>query len=324
MIDRGARYICAMPQSHPIKFLKRHQIDDAKWDRRVEQDPTAPIYSSSWYLDAATNKQWNAIVYEDYAYLLPLPLNFRFFRLPRVVTPPLSQQLGVLTSVNLEEEVIVKERVKAMLKAIPAHYLSVHLKLRLSAYFKGLDRFTPRTNLCIDLSKRSHKEIYANYGRSLKSRLRKASQRYTFQPSQDIDAFMDMFRQEVGPKAKLKEWSYQRMTTILRKCMEKEQGRAYRAVDTHGNVHGQCFFAGRQRIINLMAASSSAGRSGFAMHFLLDSMIAQAIEEGASLFDFEGSELPGVRQFFESFGSEVELYFTYKSGLENWRHKWGI
>ncbi|MEM6395181.1 MAG: hypothetical protein AAF741_02450 [Bacteroidota bacterium] len=308
-----------MPQPHPIRFLKRYQIDDSAWDERVAQDPSMPIYTMSWYLDAATKAQWHAIVYGDYEYLLPLPLNFRFFGLPRVVTPPLCQQLGVLTSSDLplggQEEADAKGRIRAMLSAIPSRYLDTNLKLRLPWIIKGEKSLSRRLNLIIDLSKYDYDRIHTGYNKSLKKRLRRASRQYLIEPCEDITALIEMYRKEVGLKAGLKPWMYNRISEIISACIERKEGQIWKIITPNAEVHARGFFAGKSRVINLFGSSNAAGRAGFAMHFLLDRVIAKSAEGGANIFDFEGSQIPGVRQFFESYGPDEEFYFDYRSSL---------
>ncbi|MEM8584279.1 MAG: hypothetical protein AAGF87_08420 [Bacteroidota bacterium] len=302
--------------SSTIRFLKRQQINDDLWNKRVSDAEHKLPYTFSWYLDAATRSKWDAVVYGNYEFLLPLPLNLKWFGLPRVVTPPFCQQLGVLaTSADLASpasQVEANDRIRAMLEAIPGRYLKLHLQLSLPSDLGQLAALRPRTNLCIDLSNQSYQKITKNYSKSLKKRIRRASGQYRLVASEDVPALIELYKKEVGTKANLKSWMYQRIQAIINECLARDYGQVWSAVHLDGSAHAMGFFAGQCRIINLFGASNESGRAGFAMHFMLDQVMKNALDKGASIFDFEGSEIPGVRSFFQSFGPSEEPYWVYQ------------
>ena len=62
-----------------------------------------------------------------------------------------------------------------------------------------------------------------------------------------------------------------------------------------------------------MNAVTDAGRKQAALHFLFDNIIRK-FQGQAAVFDFEGSEIPGIRAFFESFGAKNEPYTFFERG----------
>jgi hypothetical protein len=66
-----------------------------------------------------------------------------------------------------------------------------------------------------------------------------------------------------------------------------------------------------------MNTTTSEGRKVEANHYLVDSVIKEFA--GTSLtFDFEGSDLPGVKSFYENFGAVNEPYFIVKYNNLPW------
>ena len=63
------------------------------------------------------------------------------------------------------------------------------------------------------------------------------------------------------------------------------------------------------RLINLFAASTELGYQREGMARLLVALIEAYRGEGR-LLDFEGSDLPGVAEFFRSFGPEERPYYA--------------
>ena len=65
-----------------------------------------------------------------------------------------------------------------------------------------------------------------------------------------------------------------------------------------------------KRIYNLMNTTTMDGRNLKANHFLIDEIIREF--SGTNLlFDFEGSDLPGVKEFYQNFGPINQPYFHY-------------
>jgi hypothetical protein len=89
-----------------IRHLKHSEIDLQKWDSCVQNAANALVYAESWYLDIVS-PHWEALVADDYEYVMPLPVK-RKFGIPFLVQPPLSQQLGVF-SLHIIDKSIVKQ-----------------------------------------------------------------------------------------------------------------------------------------------------------------------------------------------------------------------
>jgi hypothetical protein len=67
------------------------------------------------------------------------------------------------------------------------------------------------------------------------------------------------------------------------------------------------FLRDERRIYNLMNATTEEGRVAEANHFLLDNVLRDFA--GSNLiFDFEGSDIPGIRSFYEKFGAINQPY----------------
>ena len=59
-----------------------------------------------------------------------------------------------------------------------------------------------------------------------------------------------------------------------------------------------------------MPTTTPLGRKQYAMHFLLDNLFKEYAGT-TRLFDFEGSDLAGVKKFYEQFGSINQPYLHW-------------
>lgn len=93
--------------------------------------------------------------------------------------------------------------------------------------------------------------------------------------------------------------------------MERNSGILLLAVskDDCNDCHAAGFFAwDRQTMYYIAGGYNNSDKKGEAMSFLLWRGILLAKEKNLT-FDFEGSMVPGIAEFFRSFGSEASTYY---------------
>ena len=68
-----------------IRYIRRKEIDIAKYDACIETAINARIYAYSWYLDIVADN-WDILVLNDYEAVMPLPWRSKYFI--KYVYPP--------------------------------------------------------------------------------------------------------------------------------------------------------------------------------------------------------------------------------------------
>lgn len=281
--------------------MLHEQIDVQKWNACVERYGLP--YGYSWYLDAVTQNHWNALVMGDYEVVMPLPFNRKIFGLYQIYQPMLCQQLGWFGSASLQAN--------TFLLAIPDKYRKIALFVN-KVDDPWVESLKARQNLILPLDK-SIEEIRKSYSKSLRKRIRKAesSQVVRFD-NEAVDELIETYRHELNDRLGWSSNQYEQAAKLFRIAIDKNQA-VIAKVEEAGKLMAIGFFLkGNDRLINLFGASTIAGRQAYAMHLLLDRMIAFAKETALAYFDFEGSEIPGVEAFFRSFGSQAVPYFQYE------------
>lgn len=163
-----------------------------------------------------------------------------------------------------------------------------------------------RTNFVLDLSPELA-ILQRNFQRALRRKLKKYGP-ITLSPAEPA-LIVKHYREQVGQKAGLKNWHYERITNLMEACSQKEMGLLLRAdEENHGLLAAGFFPLHQGRLINLFAASTVLGYQREGMARLLAALIETYRGEGR-LLDFEGSDLPGVAEFFRSFGPEERGYY---------------
>lgn len=290
-----------------IHYLRHQQIDLQRWDRAVARAANRLPYAYSWYLNAVAPGRWHGLVEGDYKRVMPLPWNAKWLGYRQLYQPPFCQQLGVFGP-SVSQAVVDR-----FLQAIPASYRYQHLQLNAQSK-PGPDLLVnclPRTNLLIDLQP-TYGELQQAYSKSLKKRLNRATAHLQLQPLAEASVLVELYREQLQDKIGLPPAHYRTIYRLIEAAQAQQAASIYGVYDQQGILCAAGFFLqAAGRIINLFGASNARGREKFAMHFLLDQVIRQ--HSGQPLiFDFEGSEIPGVAAFFRSFGSREEVYYLYQ------------
>lgn len=284
-----------------IRILHNSKIDKAKWDACIDADHTALIYSRSWLLDIMA-EDWYGAVAGDYSAVLPLPVKKKF-GLRFIAMPPFVQQLNVA---GMHDNTLIKALQKEVLQFSPL--------IQFSTGSKGLfpeTQAVKRTNYILPLN-RPYEAILDKYTSPCRKNLAKAARRGC-RLCEDIST---------NDVAKFYSNAYSSRSSYTGKHLS-----AIKQLLDYAKAQGQCTVAGvrdsegvlvyagsllddGRRLYYILGAPDEKGREMRATYFFIDRMIQRFAGQRA-LFDFEGSDIPAVAQFYKSFSPEAEHYFRF-------------
>jgi len=308
-----------------IRYLRHTEIDKSAWDRCIQQAPNGLVYGYSWYLDHLC-PGWDALILDDYQAVFPLPWNAKIPGFRQIFQPFFVQQLGIFSSSPFQQE-----WTRLFLNGIPPKFrrIQLHLTAAETPVLEQAFSWSARTNLCLDLHP-SYEELQQAYNRRMRSYLRKAQEELVFvEHPLSPEELVRLYRAFQGHKFQCDEKSYQRFIALMHTAIERKHGFIAGATDREGNLTVAGFFLqSHGRIYNVFGSSNELGRSMRSMQFLLDALIRQYAGQ-ALVLDFEGSSIPSIARFFQSFGARPEIYYAIKKGdlplpirwVKNWRSK---
>ena len=286
-----------------ITILPAREIDENKWNHCVVENTNGLIYSSTAYLNAMA-ENWQGLIIDDYASVMALPWKKKI-GIRYAYTPPFIQQLGLIgdtTSVDWQE----------LLAAVQGFisFADIHFNFSNTA-IQSITEVFPKTNLVLDLAV-GYLAIESGYKTDLKENIKKANTGHVVYGNEDykigIERYKSYYRERMPH---IKENDYNNFLRLCQSLQKKDQCFARSVRNESGDVLAiGVFLSDQKRIYNLMNTTSKKGRDKEANHLLLNSVIKE-FSGKCLLFDFEGSELPGVRFFYEKFGAENEPYFHY-------------
>ncbi len=280
-----------------MNLFSNDMIDRKRWDAAIGHSTRPAIYAMSWYLDIMC-PQWKAIVWGDYKAVMPLP-TARKWVFNYVYTPAFIQQLGVFS-----DTMDIDECLKNAQTLLKKHFSLVDLKIHDQHNVPERNA----KNYILDLNhpfehirkhfKRSFMEAFKQTG--------KTAGEFSFEDDLEAafrfnDALYDYRSVNVSAR------DYGRFKQLVRtlKARRKCYLPTWRVED---RVLAQAIVLEDDRRYYLMtSACLEEGRALRANHALMYHLL-QALSEQQMIFDFEGSNIPGVAAFYESMGAVAIPY----------------
>jgi Acetyltransferase (GNAT) domain len=286
-----------------IRYLKRQEIDIARWDHCVAQARNTLIYGFHYYLDQMTTGQWEGLVLDDYLAVMPLTWR-RKFGIRYLYQPAFMQQTGVFS-----EATITPALVEAFLNEAARHYRFSEIFLN---YDNILTSLRQHVNYILPLDA-AYEQLADNYKKDLIRNLKRAAH-LELQYHRDDPPFVALtsFREEYKNKiASLARVDYDRFERLCAVLQDRGQLIVRSVRGKTGDLLATALILrDRKRLYLLHSTTLPAGRDTEANHFLLDQFIREFAASELTL-DFEGSDLAGIAHFYKNFGSIDQPYYFY-------------
>ena len=142
-----------------IRFEKRNQIDEEKYNDCISKSLQSRVYAYSWYLDVVANS-WGVLVQNDYEAVMPLPFQKKYLIL-YITQPFFTQQLGVFSKQEISEELL-----RLFLKRIPRKFLKIALQFNSQNKFTS-HKIIQKNNYILSLNS-EYKTLYKNFSKGRK------------------------------------------------------------------------------------------------------------------------------------------------------------
>ena len=281
-----------------IRYIRGRDLDRGRWDRLMQSASNADLFGSSVFLDTMTDA-WDAVVCGDYDAVLPLPVRRRFGWRYAYILPfcgPFSIYGRLPESVSVE----------MMLRAIPQRLVRCDLHLWTETPPSGWKAQT-RINHLLDLSM-DHQTIRQRYQATCKNLLNRGLDAgLQMTTSCPVPSQLQMAGQfgGLGGTDRRDVLRFERLCQLWDKT---GQMLSMAVASTDGRfIAGGIFLRSARQLHYLLGWSNREGKKYNASRHILDEVIRMYAGQPLTL-DFEGSDIPGVAQFFESFGAVPHPY----------------
>jgi hypothetical protein len=300
-----------------IHYLPHSDINKQKWDACIADSQNRLPYALSWWLDAVS-PEWDALVQDDYFAIMPLTHGHKF-GISYLYQPYFTQQLGVFSP-----SVITPAIVTDFLNAIPLKYKYVHIQLNSDNNLQHMElNFSTRKNFILDLTP-SAIELASNYHRNCRRNIQKAVHAgLIVKQGPSPSAFTHFIKNYLDKQLKgTRKTFYPALARITSASIEQSAGEIA-GVYTHTGelIAAGWFITILGRCLFQVCASTEKGKDNQAMYMLVNHMISKNAGSGL-VFDFAGSNIPGIAYFNSGFGSTVTHYPVITRNLLPWPVRW--
>jgi hypothetical protein len=288
-------------QPDSIQVLPSDKIDKSKWDACVRTDPGALIYFYSWYLDSMA-ASWSGIVVDDYRAVMPLPTKSKL-GVQIVAIPAFVQRLGVAGDYNKELETRLYQEALSFKSLI--QYAASEESLFPESHKRR------RTNFIQPLDK-SYEELAAAFTPACRKNINKSEKRGCVL-SDDLHPtdVISLYRSTYGTLAAYTAEHFSRLEKMTEHALANGQCHVAGVKDSKGElVYAGMLLDDGKRLYYILGAPSLKGRAMRATYFFINEMIRKFAGSG-KIFDFEGSDIPDVASFYQSFSPQTEYYYQF-------------
>jgi hypothetical protein len=291
-----------------IVYLHNSKIDKQKWDACIAHSQVPLIYATSSFLDIMVN-DWDGIVVNNYEAVLPISFKKKY-GIKYAYQPAFTAQLGLFTN---SKNISFVDCIDTLQKNI------LFADMCLNETNKQVASSSKRLNFILNLNT-SFENITNNFKQDLKNNIKKALKanliyNKVFQPDVAIDFYAKNYA------AKLNNYFSKDFDNlkILAKIFKQNDKVFTRAInDSNNNIFAiGLFLKDVNRIYNICNSITTEGKKTGANHLLFYKLIEEFAQTNYIL-DFEGSDMEGIKSFYEKFNPQTVYYYHHKYNKLPW------
>jgi hypothetical protein len=294
-----------------------------QYKKLCEQETTIPIYSKPFWMDAVCGEDnWDVLLYEkgdEIVGALPYYVKKKF-GLSYITQPKLTQTNGVWikypegqthrSRLAFEKEILtgIIDKLEQLPICFYRQSFQPSFTNWLPFYWKGYSQTTRYTYRIEDL--KNYQEVYNNFSKVVRKNIRKAEPLAKIYESDDIEKLYSLIvktfeRQGLSPSNSLPF-----IKRLDNACKINNARKIFFAEDENGNLHcGSYIVYDENCVYQLMSGTDPEYRQMEFKTLLIIKALKFASEE-KKVFDFEGSMIEGIEEFFRKFGATQTPYFS--------------
>ncbi|MBX7108844.1 MAG: GNAT family N-acetyltransferase [Chitinophagales bacterium] len=279
---------------------------------------SVPLFHQPFWLDAVAPGAWHAIeIMEDGKLIASAPYVMKKSLLgTELIMPKLTQFLGpnlLLPQVDYKER-LAKEMqlLEQIILQLPAHDFFLqrwhyHYQNWLPFYWKGYHQTTRYTYVLPDISQ--PETLRKHFSDKVKREIHKAEKQFTVERSSAVQPFYAMLAANFKSKAMDIPFDAALLQRIYAACRKHQSGDIWLSRDAHGTVAGGIMVAWDQQSAYYIIGgkNNDFGNAGVMSHLFWQCF--NDLKSTVKQFDFEGSMIRGVENYFRSFGALQQGFF---------------
>lgn len=285
-----------------------------------------PVFCQPWWLDTVC-KSWDlALVERQEAIIAIFPYSVETKLGITLIRPaPLTAFSGPLI---LDKTIIQREKLIAeLIQQLPSsgfHFFNTMPDVNLADY-AGFEDYAIKERVTYQIALRTTEAaMFENLEGKRRNDIRKAMKELhvdnTALSAEEFSSWQDrMF----SNKQVKNPYSVALLEKVFQAARHQNASLSLKAIDNNGHCYGAAWFLYDKEVMYYMlSATHPEHRHRGAIGLLIWHAMVQANEMGLKIFDFEGSQDPGIASFFRKFGGQQKKYFSFeKTTAPLWKLK---
>jgi Acetyltransferase (GNAT) domain len=287
-----------------IKYIPYNKIDKTKWDNCIINAANALIYAHSFYLDNCTANKWDALVLNDYEAVMPIT-HKKKYGIIYLYQPYFLQQGGIFSTKKITENLV-----NLFLVEIENRFKFAEINFNYANTLCSYDKVkcTERNNFILSLNN-TYENIFSKFNSNFVRNIKQASKyAFTYDKVDDAKELVDLYKKLYGSRFKLVKKSDYDALKINCTTLLENNNLILRKASINGKTHAAIILLkDAKRLYNIAPSVTEEGKKCSANHFLYNNVIKE-FSENNLILDFEGSDIKGIANFYQSMGSINEKY----------------
>lgn len=286
-----------------IRFVKHNDINPEKWNATLQTSQFRTIFCSYNILDELTRGgHWNALILDDYQYIMPLPKRSKL-GVSYIYTPFFLPQMGIFSAHPITSEIVAE-----FIQAIPKKYKQVDALLNISNDISNLNTHTlTLISHQLDLNT-SREELFSHYAQNTQRNIKSAQKQNLIFETQNVKIceIIDLFVQNKGKEniVHFKADDYKTLEIVAEQLLKMERLDVVGTRNATGQlIAGTLFVKDFDRIWFWFSGRDNQFSKEKPMFFLLDEYIKTQAGK-PMLLDFNGSTNENVARLYKGFGGQ--------------------
>lgn len=288
-----------------------------KYREFCEMEPTLPVFSQAWWLDAVAGDNWNVCLVEkndEIQASMPYVINKKY-GLTLLNQPQLTQNLGpwIKPSATKYSKQISRQKdmMQALIDQLPSyhsfsqnwHYSQTNW---LPFYWRNFEQTTRYTYVIEGLS--DLEKVFGGFEHSKRKNIKKSEALVKVVFNISAVDFYNNHKLTLSKQGARISYSFDLFKKIYEEGYKRGQATTVGAYDAKGNLHAALFVIwDRMSAYNLISTIDPDYRTYGAASVLIRDVIIY-VSKFVDKFDFEGSMIEPVERSFRQFGARQTPY----------------
>ncbi len=292
------------------QIIPSNAIDKHQWNTLIQKSVNGLIYAQYQYLNTMAD-QWEAIVLDDYRAVWPLPYRKKW-GIKYYYTPAFIQQLGLIGDIQQDD-------ISTCLQHIKQNASLADLQLNFLNDTTIIPQQQQRTNFILDLNQ-SFESILSRCQPAFKHTYQKlaAESQFNCTTTYNYESIIDQYHNLYQSKHKsLHKSDLEKFKKLIAEYLQTGQCTIYVVQQEATLLAASILVSDNNRIYNILNLLTEAGRKNQS-NYLLYGRILSMYSNQKLLFDFEGSDLSGVKAFYAKMQPVNQPYFQCRLNQLPW------